>query len=457
MNANTEKSVEAPWKAVSFSCGGWLQFYLFGVARAMQERGLDKNIKVSGCSAGSLAAAGLALGGDFDKAVEQCKHDCVPSARTTFMGMFDIPRYLMDSCRIGDFLHRWSRLKDGDLQIAVTKLPYLEKTRVMNYSSEEDLMTSLLASCAIFPLARLVYFRDSWHIDGGLTDFVPDVKGVSPEDTVSISPFHISYCDIKPSRYIPFWWALIPPNSPETIEWIYALGYEDGLTYINMRMGTETPPAPKPKPENRVSTRSQSSKLEAHTADDAPGHDVSYKYADRELSTCGHPYYAERGNVSVRRFMGYRMFPFVWLEMTVDALLMVMLVVVWKPLILVLIYLELLIKAVVLTISTMVTELQETVSPVTMVLAVVFMLPQYFFLATATLSMYARKLLLLGPASCNMGRYDMLLKCLLCIGSLSLLLKFVPSGRPTLHTAPVNKHLILDEVSFLYRLFKHVL
>ena len=58
----TNISPSVPWKAVSFSCGGWLQFYLFGVARAMQVRGLDKNIKVAGCSAGSLAAAGLVLG-----------------------------------------------------------------------------------------------------------------------------------------------------------------------------------------------------------------------------------------------------------------------------------------------------------------------------------------------------------------------------------------------------------
>ena len=51
-----------PWKGVSFSCGGWLQFYLFGVVRAMQVRGVDKNVRVAGCSAGALAAAGAALG-----------------------------------------------------------------------------------------------------------------------------------------------------------------------------------------------------------------------------------------------------------------------------------------------------------------------------------------------------------------------------------------------------------
>ena len=36
---NEEQQHLPPWKAVSFSCGGWLQFYLFGVARAMQVKG----------------------------------------------------------------------------------------------------------------------------------------------------------------------------------------------------------------------------------------------------------------------------------------------------------------------------------------------------------------------------------------------------------------------------------
>jgi hypothetical protein len=26
----------APWESMSFACGGWLQFYMFGVAKALQ-------------------------------------------------------------------------------------------------------------------------------------------------------------------------------------------------------------------------------------------------------------------------------------------------------------------------------------------------------------------------------------------------------------------------------------
>lgn len=44
-----------PWTSVSFACGGWLQFYLFGVARAIQAKGLDTNCIYCGCSAGNTS------------------------------------------------------------------------------------------------------------------------------------------------------------------------------------------------------------------------------------------------------------------------------------------------------------------------------------------------------------------------------------------------------------------
>ena len=57
---------EVTWTSVSFACGGWLQFYMFGVARALQHCGVAGGVRYAGCSAGALTAAGLALGGDFD-------------------------------------------------------------------------------------------------------------------------------------------------------------------------------------------------------------------------------------------------------------------------------------------------------------------------------------------------------------------------------------------------------
>ena len=40
---------DPPWESMSFACGGWLMFYMFGVAKAIQAQGLDKNVTYCGC------------------------------------------------------------------------------------------------------------------------------------------------------------------------------------------------------------------------------------------------------------------------------------------------------------------------------------------------------------------------------------------------------------------------
>lgn len=79
-NDHSDDSLTPPWTSVSFACGGWLQFYMFGVAKALQASGLDcpSSVTYCGCSAGALAAVGLTLEGDFDSAIEFCKKECIP-------------------------------------------------------------------------------------------------------------------------------------------------------------------------------------------------------------------------------------------------------------------------------------------------------------------------------------------------------------------------------------------
>jgi hypothetical protein len=38
--------------------------------------------------------------------------------------------------------------------------------------------------------------------------------------------------DIKPSRYVPIWWLVLPPSDADTIDWIYDLGYCDALSFF---------------------------------------------------------------------------------------------------------------------------------------------------------------------------------------------------------------------------------
>jgi len=417
---------------VSFSCGGWLQFYLFGVCRAMQSKGLaTKNMKYAGCSAGALAAYGIALNGSFDTAVAYCKSDCVPQARASLAGLFDIHKYATESMHIADCLHRYGELEYGKLQVAITKLPYMTKERAMVYETEEDLRNCLLSSCAIYPFAPLVYHRGSWNVDGGMTDFTPLVigEGITRENTVTVSPLFCSTSDIKPSRYIPFWWALCPPNCSETIDWIYALGYEDGIAYI-----------------------------EKSFKDGVNG----VKFEDLPtllppISTKNHPYYNVPRTITMNRFLGYSIRGTLpktcqWLEMVMDLILVFLVVFVWKPLILTLIYIELFIRMVILVANTFVSEISHLISPFTMIVGGTCLLSNFnLFFNVATL-MYIRKLLVVGPK--DVKRYMHIWKHLTCITSVSLLFRYI-SGRPS--KVFVNNHQVLEEISFMYRMFKYVI
>ena len=232
-----------PWETMGFCCGGWLQFYLFGVAKALQDCNLDKGVKYAGCSAGSLAACGLALEGDFDLAIQYCNETCIPLAYGRYHGLFCLQEYVT-GCMENHLLSKFDpeKLNDGKLQVAITKLPFFTAERVMNHPTKKDLMETLLSSCAAYPFSALGKKNGSWYIDGGITDFHPIID----EDTVTVSPFYFSDSDIRPSRYVPLWWSFMPPTEADTVEWLYNLGWEDAMSYVRSR-GIPLNPSANPK------------------------------------------------------------------------------------------------------------------------------------------------------------------------------------------------------------------
>lgn len=175
--------------SISFSGGGWLQFYLYGVAKAMQSCGIVDltHVKVCGCSAGALAAAGLVYDGDFDGAVDFAKYECIPRAHSEISGLFKLGLYVGECVEL-HMLPKYRKLASR-LEIAITKLPSLQAVRVSNFDTVDDFKSCLLASCAAFPLAPLVYRKGSWWVDGGFTDFQPIVN----ENTLTVSPFYFRY------------------------------------------------------------------------------------------------------------------------------------------------------------------------------------------------------------------------------------------------------------------------
>jgi hypothetical protein len=95
------------------------------------------------------------------------------------------------------------------------------------YSSSDDFHQALLASCRMSPFAGMPFkYRGEYIFDGGLSDFQPTLDN----KTITISPFFFADADIKPSRYVPPWWALYPPRV-EDFAWLFDLGYYDAMMW----------------------------------------------------------------------------------------------------------------------------------------------------------------------------------------------------------------------------------
>jgi hypothetical protein len=216
-------------ESFSFACGGWLKMYLFGVAKALQEVGADRDARMIGCSAGALAATALALRCDFDVIRDYVVNEVVPRAHGSLAGPFSVRQYLSDTLQTCGQLHRYEDLNTAakKLTVVYSSLSAWASRRVTSFDSKDTLEKSLLASCCAVPIAGMPFkLNGEWVMDGGMFDFQP----VYDDKTVTVSPFYCTNADIKPSRYVPMWWALYPPTQRD-VEWLFDLGYEDGLNW----------------------------------------------------------------------------------------------------------------------------------------------------------------------------------------------------------------------------------
>ena len=403
--------------SISFACGGWLFIYMFGVAKAMQENQiLTKRVKFAGCSAGGLVSAGLALEGDFEAAKKFCKERCVTRAYASISGIFKIGDYVSECLDYAVDLKKVVSLPKGKCQIQFTRLPFFRGERALEYESEEDIKKCLLSSAAAFPFAPLVYHRGYWNVDGGYTAFQPLID----KDSITVSPLYFVNADIKPSRYVPLWWSLFPPNSPNTVDWLYDLGYNDAINWIHER----------------------SEKLKM-------GKTVGLK---RTRSNDFHPFDIPR-QISVHRFLGFDVANLTHssVSMLMDFCLYLLLLFVWKPIAITMIYMELFVKVVILAAATLLYEAYDLLPMIFVGWA--FLPPQ----KTVQLWVYsftgAAKLAVAGPAQgSHMGD---LWDCIRCMFSFSLLKRYLPTSLSKLSADPLKKHVHLNKSSLVYRVVRH--
>jgi hypothetical protein len=286
----------------SFACGGYLKMYMFGVAKALQEFELEQDARFLGCSAGALAAAGLALHRDFDAIRDYVLKKVIPKARSWPSGFFHGRDFLLDTLEAEGKLHEYEKLNESQqLTVVYTSLSALKSRRITTFESKEHLASSLMASCCATPIAGLPFrLNGEWVMDGGIFDFQP----IEDEKTVTISPFYCTSADIKPSSYVPMWWALIPPEVRD-VEWLFDLGYEDGLKWIVKKGLT--------------------------------GGRRSMVIPNRSTK------YVAGWNTTIGRVLGYRSFE----SRVLDALFIGIFVCLWRPMTFVCLYLELYLQAIV--------------------------------------------------------------------------------------------------------------
>lgn len=454
MHCEVDQERALPWDSVSFACGGWLQFYLFGVAKAMQSKGLVDGIKFLGASAGALAAAGIALDGNFDQAVAFCKEKCIPQCYSSISGLFQLQVYVETSLLETLNLEKCKELEYGKLQISVTQLPRLNNVRVKSFDSKEDILQCLVASAAAFPFAKLAKFRKAWYIDGGITDFQP----VIDDKTITVSPFYFADVDIKPSRYIPVWWALFPPNSNDTVDWIYNLGYTDGLTWIEKKLAmtdTTSISVILPSYDNSMyqSTKTIQSKCESPFSSPTS---ISYISPPPPSQHRRHAFDDPQTHrlISMHRFLGFDIIADMthsYFAMTIDFCLLVLLLFVYKPCALLLLYIELFLLCIKYFVVGLVIEFLDIVPLVGASVYICY--PQYRYIALSCFCLISLKLYFYGVNKRNKDSLEYIISCVRCIASLSLLKRFLP----TVHENEIKHNHTLSKLSLTYRVTKHMI
>ena len=222
----------------SFSACGWLKIYHFGVARALQEGRLVSEAKFVGSSAGSLIGLALALGLDFER-IRDFQLGCVDRTHGSIVGAFRLRQYveeIMDNMLPAD---AFTTIGDR-VEVSFSSMPSFANRRVNIFRDNSHLRQAILASCCMAPLAGMPFRLDGELVyDGAISDWLqnqsfltcPEGHAATAAAAVRVTPFWFSRADIRPSQYIPLWWALYPPRRQD-FEWVFELGYRDGSDWV---------------------------------------------------------------------------------------------------------------------------------------------------------------------------------------------------------------------------------
>lgn len=210
--------------------------YFFGVIKCLKQHGLNKDVYVVGSSGGACAGTYLFLDAPIEETIEYIK-ECATRARSGWVNATKIREYVAGAIANFTPANAGPQLT-GNLEVSVTTLPWFRNVRVKTFGSNEEVRDAVLASACIVP-PPLHLPAHGYAMDGAFSDFQilkamlvgGNYLTMHNEDAISVCPFYMSRADIKPSKWIPPWWAAYPPT-PDKLEMLFALGFTDTLTWL---------------------------------------------------------------------------------------------------------------------------------------------------------------------------------------------------------------------------------
>ncbi|CCW66501.1 unnamed protein product [Phytomonas sp. Hart1] len=231
---------------ISFSWGGWLEMYSFGIAHALVQSGMltrwekeGKRVRFVGASTGALVAVCLAIGQHDFEAIYNYMAECASQYRSSFWSFTHAEKFLKDAiAKFGDNLQDIDhnpqllrRLEEGSLEVVLTELPRLSPRLINSFKTYEDLLEALNASFCLAPLAGVpVKLRKTgkWVMGGGISNFTPRM---CEQNVLSVSAMYFHDTTIHPRKFVPSWWVLFPPPGRK-YKSLFWMGYNDMIEFL---------------------------------------------------------------------------------------------------------------------------------------------------------------------------------------------------------------------------------
>lgn len=248
-----------PGDGLRFALGasGWLFAYHLGVVQRLRELRLNREATCVGSSGGALAGAFLFIDDVWPLEVCEFLAECAEDSRASGLrGVFKIGEYVNQAIArfaAGDA----HELLSGRFTASVTELrsplrgrgawPFLRNRRVgaEGFASREALRETMLASTNALPMAGLPRFHSvlGCFATDGMFSELQLIKGWARDGTfclthqdvcrrtVTISAWYWSRADIRPSTFLPIFWAWLAPP-PDALRACFDLGYADAQAWV---------------------------------------------------------------------------------------------------------------------------------------------------------------------------------------------------------------------------------